>query len=84
MKSLAHWRHRALRHHSEGIYEAEQLFGTTITNSDGKKVPVRFIGEQHVLEDLGWIPSFRDWVKSIEHEQWMTRAVAKHTELVGE
>lgn len=83
-KSLGNWRHRALRHHSEGIFECERIFGTTITNSAGKKVPVRFIGEQHVMEDLGHIPSFADWVKSINHEKWMTRAVAPVVQLVGE
>jgi hypothetical protein len=29
-------RHRALRHHAEGIFMLETLFGATITNSDGK------------------------------------------------
>ncbi len=56
-ESKAHYadqRHRALRHHSEGIFMAEKLFGVTLTNSDGRVVPVRFIGEQHVQEDLGF------------------------------
>ncbi len=43
-------RHRALRHHAEGIFLCEQLFGTTITISTGRKIPVRWIGEQHVRE----------------------------------
>ena len=30
--------------------------------STGRVVPVRLIGEQHVIEDLGFIPSFADWV----------------------
>jgi hypothetical protein len=70
----ADFRHRALRHHAEGIFMLERLFGTTITNSDGKQVPVRLIGEQHVQEDLGFIPSFVDWVKCIKPEAWMMRA----------
>ena len=52
---LADVRHRALRHHAEGIFLCEKIFGTSIVNSDGREVPVRFIGEQHVLEDLGRI-----------------------------
>jgi hypothetical protein len=76
---IANWKHRALRHHAEGIFACEALFGTTITNSDGKKVPVRFIGEQHVREDLGWIPSFADWIKEIPHQKWMTRGVQQLT-----
>ena len=64
-------RHRALRHHAEGICVCEQFFGVTITNSVGKKIPVRFIGEQHIQEDLGWIPSAADWLKEIRPKSWM-------------
>lgn len=50
---------------------AERIFGTTITNFDGKQVPVRYIGEQHVKEDLGRIPSVQDWFSQILAERWM-------------
>ena len=33
----------------------ERFFGATITVSTGRVVPVRLIGEQHVIEDLGFI-----------------------------
>jgi len=42
-----------------------------LTNSVGKKVPVRTIGEQHVQEDLGWIPSAADWLREIQPKPWM-------------
>ena len=71
---IADFRHRALRHHAEGIFMLEAFFGTTITNSDGRIVPVRLIGEQHVREDLGCIPSFADWARTIRAEPWMARA----------
>ncbi|GAB0120050.1 DUF6915 family protein [Acidisoma sp. 7E03] len=74
---LADFRHRALRHHAEGCFAAEAVFGTTITNSDGKAVPVRLIAEQHIREDLGRIPSFADWVRCIRPEPWMLRANAR-------
>jgi len=74
----ADFRHRALRHHAEGIFMAERFFGTTITVSTGRKVPVRLIGEQHVIEDLGFIPSFADWVRCIRPEPWMGRAQPLH------
>ena len=32
---------------------------------------MRFIGEQHVLEDLGRIPSVADWLARIQPEAWM-------------
>jgi hypothetical protein len=56
---FADCRHRSLRHHTEGIFLAECIFGVTIQNSQGKDIPVRYIGEQHVREDLGRIPPFR-------------------------
>ena len=70
---LPDFRHRALRHHAEGIFLSEKIFGTTLTNSDGKKVPVRYIGEQHVKEDLGRIPTACDWLRCIKPEAWMMR-----------
>jgi hypothetical protein len=58
-------RHRALRHHADGIFMLETLFGSTIVNADSRVVPVRLVGEQHVREDLGTIPSFADWGRLI-------------------
>jgi len=75
----ANWRHRAILHNSFGIYLAEQVFGTTITISTGKVVPVRLIAEQHVIEDLGHIPTVADWLRAIDNpatiQPWMTRGV---------
>jgi hypothetical protein len=69
----ADFRHRALRHHAEGIFMAETIFGPTLTLSTGRIIPTRWVGEQHVKEDLGFIPSFADWVKAIRPEPWMGR-----------
>jgi hypothetical protein len=71
---IADYRHRALRHHAEGIFMAERIFGTTLALSCGRLIPVRWIGEQHVREDLGRIPSFADWVRAIRPQPWMGRA----------
>jgi hypothetical protein len=60
---------------------AETIFGTTITLSTGRVIPVRWIGEQHVREDLGFIPSFADWVRAIRPEPWMGRAIRLHEQL---
>ena len=56
----------------------ERFFGATITVSSGRVVPVRLIGERHVIEDLGFIPSFADWVRSIRPQPWMGRAQPIH------
>jgi hypothetical protein len=74
-KIIADFRHRALRHHAEGIFMAETIFGQTIKLSTGRVIPTRWIGERHVREDLGFIPSFADWVKAIRPEPWMGRAL---------
>lgn len=68
---MADVRHRALRHHAEGIFLAERIFGVAIRNSNGMDVPVRYVGEQHIREDLGSIPSFQDWARTIKMEPWM-------------
>jgi hypothetical protein len=72
----AYFTHRAVLHNSFGIFLAEQLFGSTIVNSEGKHVPVRVIGEQHVREDLGWIPSLKDWLIAMHPLPWMRKGVA--------
>ena len=64
-------RHRALRHHSEGIFWCEQHFGVVITNSEGKQIPVRTLGEQHLMEDIGWIPTIKDYLDCMSQEGWM-------------
>jgi hypothetical protein len=36
-----------------------------------KSVPVRYVGEQHVKEDLGRIPTTQDWLSQIKPAGWM-------------
>lgn len=71
-ESFADFRHRALSHHAEGIADAITHFGPTITNSKGVKIPVRRLCEQHILEDLGVIPSLKDWYSQIKPDRWMS------------
>lgn len=69
-------RHRALRHHSLGIFQAEREFGEYIyvmKNDRYVRVPVRYIGEQHCVEDLGSVPKLSDWLELIPIQSWMTR-----------
>lgn len=68
---LPDFRHRALRHHSDGIFLCERIFGVAINNSEGKHVPVRYIAEQYVREDLGRIPTAQDWLSQIRAQPWM-------------
>lgn len=81
-------RHRAVLHSSFGIFLCEQVFGATITNSRGKQVPVRLIGEQHVMEDCGGrIPTLQDWLQGLPIEPWMlqgARPLSRELEREGE
>lgn len=75
------FRHRALRHHTLGIFDAERLFGTTLTNSAGIIVPVRLIGEQHVIEDCGRLVTPQDWLEHLTPQPWMNKPLKLSREL---
>ena len=61
----------------KGYFEAEQIFGKSFTNSDGKTVYTRYVGEQHVREDCnGYIPSAKEWMTCIitgHRPDWMRK-----------
>ncbi len=78
-------RHRALLHNTFGCFIVEKIFGTMIQkpdgtivrtsyiiNSDGNKVQVRDIAEQHILDDLGFIPSVQDYLQHMENKSWFS------------
>lgn len=94
-QNMADFRHRAMLHHTAGIYMAERHFGPTISLStcancgqprslhqmraacadfSAKQIPTRWVGEQHVREDLGCIPTLKDWLLKITPESWMNRS----------
>jgi hypothetical protein len=71
---VADSRHRALTHNSWFLSVVlERVFGVVITNSINRKVSVRAIGEQHILEDFGnrFIPSAQDYIENMEMKDWM-------------
>lgn len=70
-------RHRALRHHTAGIFWCEEAFGLCMTNSDGKIVPVRLIAEQHVMEDMGFLPTPEWWLNRMTLTVDMNRVPTK-------
>ena len=73
--ALADNRHRAVTHNAWYIGPdgpLELAMGVTITNSDGKKISVRSIAEQHILEDFGgFIPTLQDFLCEIQFQPWM-------------
>jgi hypothetical protein len=75
-------RHRAVLHNAFGIYLCQQVFGYYFTNSDGKDVSVRDVGEQHVLEDLGHIPSLDKCFANMPMEAWFAGRIISKRVLV--
>lgn len=64
-------RHRAILHSSFGCYITQQVFGTHFTNSDGKLIAVRDIAEEHILQDLGTIPTVQDYLDGMPMYEWL-------------
>lgn len=82
---IADSRHRIVLHNSFGVFICEKVFGEIsqkadgsyvrmpyITNSDGKQISVRDIAEQHIIDDLGCIPSLSDILNKAQlHEDFV-------------
>lgn len=68
--SLGDARHRALRHHTEGVWDCQRIFGRVLV-INGRDVAVREIAERHIIEDLGRLPSFADYLTETPLATWM-------------
>ncbi len=67
-------RHRSLYHHTEGIWLCQRLFGRILpitVNGKAKQVPIRLVAELHIEQDLGWIPSPKDYIDGMPIKPWM-------------
>lgn len=60
-----------MRHHSLGIFIAEQKFGVTIINLSQNAIPARAVAEQHVQEDFSFIPSLQQCFQNLPLERWL-------------
>lgn len=69
-------RHRACRHHVEGVSWAIQQFGTELVNADGASVPVETIAYQHLDEDLSRRFSLEDWAACVNSASFRSFPVA--------
>ena len=65
-------RHRAILHSAFGCFLVEQMFGTYMVNSAGKKISTRDIAEEHILQDLGFIPTMEHYLKNMQMQPWMS------------
>ena len=64
-------RHRMLPHNSFGLLLAEHVFGPNIQNSAGRRVFTRDLAAQHILEDLGFIPTVAQCLGDLPLRPWM-------------
>jgi hypothetical protein len=77
-------RHRSMYHHTAGVWLCQEVFGRTLAVAGlGRSihVPVRLIAERHVLEDLGWLPSPKDYIDGMVIKPWMSGAQRKELPL---
>lgn len=71
-------------HHTLGVFLCEKIFGKTIfvqKKSKVVEVPVRLIAERHILEDLGWLPSPKDYIDGMPVKKWMSGSVKSEINL---
>lgn len=69
---LADWRHRALLHNTFGIHIFEQLMGASFRRkSDGVEVCTRTVITQHIMEDLGAVPTPGEFLREMPLKCWM-------------
>ena len=64
-------RHRAILHSAFGCFLAERVFGVYLTNSDGKDVCIRDLAEDHIVEDLGFLPTMEQYLNNMTLQPWM-------------
>ena len=63
--TCAHFKHRFLLHHAEGIELGVRIFGETFVNGENRKVPVRQLLTDHLVEDLGKVATIDDWARDL-------------------
>ncbi len=63
--ACAHFKHRFLLHHCEGIELGARIFSASVVNSENKAIETRRILTEHLIEDVGRIVSVEDWARDL-------------------
>lgn len=71
-QAVADVRHRAILHSAFGCFIVERVFGRTRVNSSGKTYSPRDVAEDHIQQDLGFIPSMEQYLNNMEIQKWMS------------
>ena len=70
--AVADVRHRAILHSAFGCQVVERVFGRTRLNSEGKEYSTREVAEDHILQDLGFIPTMENYLNNMQVQPWMS------------
>lgn len=68
--------HLLFRHHSFGIFEAEERFGPILDAGADRCTPTRAVAERHVQTVLSRIPAAVDVLRRIRGARWMLQATS--------
>lgn len=64
-------RHRAILHNAFGCFLVEKVFGVKRINSEGKEYSPRDIAEEHIIQDMGRIPTVSDYLEGMPFYDWL-------------
>ena len=78
-QAMADVRHRAILHSAFGCFIVERVFGRTRVNSDGKEYSPRDIAEDHIQQDLGFVPSMEHYLNNLAIQPWMSGTEKKNS-----
>lgn len=71
--------HRALFHHEGATAIVEKVFGVELHVTVHTKVPVASVVEQHIVEDLGYVPNLSAYLKEFHAERWAASRLSDPT-----
>lgn len=71
-QAVADVRHRAILHSAFGCFIVEKVFGRTRINSEGREYSPRDVAEDHLLQDLGFIPTVEQYLNNMAIQPWMS------------
>ena len=77
-QALPDVRHRAILHSAFGCFLVEKVFGRTRTNSAGKEYSPRDVAEDHIQQDLGFIPTMENYLNNMQIQPWMSGTEKKN------
>lgn len=61
----AHFKHRFLLHHTEGVELGVKIFGQHLVNSESKTVETKQLLTEHLIEDVGRFVTVEDWASDL-------------------